>query len=87
LEAASDAAIWDWALREAAAILRKDEDFALRKTLNESLLYDRKFAGLSWHAARRHSSARGASGRDGGLRHLCYQGEIPLHLTHAASLG
>src|SRR5204863_464754 len=33
LEAASDAAIWDCALREAAAIITKDEDFALRKAL------------------------------------------------------
>ena len=27
LEAASDSAIWDWALREAAVIITKDEDF------------------------------------------------------------
>jgi predicted nuclease of predicted toxin-antitoxin system len=36
LEAASDSAIWDCALREAAAIITKDEDFALRKALNDT---------------------------------------------------
>ena len=33
LESASDGAIWDFALREGAAIITKDEDFAQRKTL------------------------------------------------------
>jgi predicted nuclease of predicted toxin-antitoxin system len=33
LEAASDSAIWECALREAAAIITKDEDFAERKAL------------------------------------------------------
>ena len=36
LEAASDAVIWECALRENAAIITKDEDFALRKTLNDT---------------------------------------------------
>ena len=37
LEAASDSAIWDCALRETAVIITKDEeDFALRKTLNDT---------------------------------------------------
>ena len=36
LEAASDSAIWDCGLRETAAIITKDEDFALRKTLNDT---------------------------------------------------
>jgi predicted nuclease of predicted toxin-antitoxin system len=36
LEAASDSAILDCALRETAAIITKDEDFALRKTLNDT---------------------------------------------------
>ena len=30
---ASDAEIWDYALRDAATIVTKDEDFAQRKTL------------------------------------------------------
>jgi predicted nuclease of predicted toxin-antitoxin system len=30
MEAASDPAIWDCALREAAVVITKDEDFALR---------------------------------------------------------
>lgn len=34
--AASDAAIWDFALLAAAAIITKDEDFARRKTLTEN---------------------------------------------------
>ena len=33
MEAASDSAIWDCAQQEAAAILTKDEDFALRREL------------------------------------------------------
>ena len=36
MEAASDSAIWDCALREAAVVITKDEDFALRKTLNDT---------------------------------------------------
>ena len=36
LEAASDSAIWDYAVREAAAIITKDEDFALRKALSDT---------------------------------------------------
>jgi predicted nuclease of predicted toxin-antitoxin system len=36
LEAASDSAIWDCALREAAAIVTKDEDFAPRKALSDT---------------------------------------------------
>jgi predicted nuclease of predicted toxin-antitoxin system len=36
MEAAPDSAIWDCALREAAAIITKDEDFAVRKTLNDT---------------------------------------------------
>ena len=35
LEAASDTTIWAYALRENATIITKDEDFALRKTLND----------------------------------------------------
>ena len=34
LEAASGAAIWDFALRASAAIITKDEDFVQRKGLN-----------------------------------------------------
>lgn len=33
LQAASDTAIWDYALASAAAIVTKDEDFAQRKVL------------------------------------------------------
>ena len=36
LEAASDSAIWECALREAAAIITKDEDFAVRKALRDT---------------------------------------------------
>jgi predicted nuclease of predicted toxin-antitoxin system len=36
LAAASDTAIWECALRESAAIITKDEDFVLRKTLNST---------------------------------------------------
>jgi predicted nuclease of predicted toxin-antitoxin system len=36
LEAASDSAIWACALREAAAIITKDEDFAERKALSDT---------------------------------------------------
>ena len=36
LEAASDTTIWEYALRENATIITKDEDFALRKTLNNT---------------------------------------------------
>ena len=36
MQAASDAAIWDFALREAAIIVTKDEDFAQRKVLSEN---------------------------------------------------
>jgi predicted nuclease of predicted toxin-antitoxin system len=36
LAAASDAQIWDFALRHAAVIVTKDEDFAQRKALVES---------------------------------------------------
>jgi predicted nuclease of predicted toxin-antitoxin system len=35
MEAASDAAIWDFALRASAAIITKDGDFAQRKVLTE----------------------------------------------------
>ena len=35
LQAASDAAIWDFAVRAAAVIVTKDEDFAQRKTLSD----------------------------------------------------
>jgi predicted nuclease of predicted toxin-antitoxin system len=35
MEAASDTAIWDFALRASAAIITKDEDFAQRKVLTE----------------------------------------------------
>jgi len=35
MEAASDAAIWDFALQASAAIITKDEDFAQRKVLTE----------------------------------------------------
>ena len=34
MQAASDAAIWDYALGVAAAIITKDEDFAQRKVLH-----------------------------------------------------
>jgi predicted nuclease of predicted toxin-antitoxin system len=33
MAAAPDGAIWDWALREAAAIVTKDEDFAQRRVM------------------------------------------------------
>ena len=33
MQAASDTTIWDYALREGAAIITKDEDFAQRKVL------------------------------------------------------
>lgn len=33
MQSASDPAIWDYALRENAAIITKDEDFARRKAL------------------------------------------------------
>src|SRR5450631_1406378 len=33
MQAASDAAIWDYALREGSVIITKDEDFAQRKVL------------------------------------------------------
>ncbi|HUI22634.1 MAG TPA: DUF5615 family PIN-like protein [Methylocella sp.] len=36
MEAASDAAILDFALRASAAIITKDEDFAQRKVLTEN---------------------------------------------------
>jgi predicted nuclease of predicted toxin-antitoxin system len=36
LEAASDSAIWECALREAVAIITKDEDFAERKGLSDT---------------------------------------------------
>jgi predicted nuclease of predicted toxin-antitoxin system len=36
MEAASDSAIWDYALQEAAVIITKDEDFAQRKTLSDT---------------------------------------------------
>jgi predicted nuclease of predicted toxin-antitoxin system len=36
LQAASDPAIWDFALRERAAIVTKDEDFVQRKTLADA---------------------------------------------------
>ena len=36
MAAASDAQIWDFALRHAAVIVTKDEDFAQRKALVES---------------------------------------------------
>jgi predicted nuclease of predicted toxin-antitoxin system len=35
MEAASDAAIWDFALQAVAVIITKDEDFAQRKTLSD----------------------------------------------------
>lgn len=35
MQAASDPAIWDHALRGDAAIITKDEDFALRKALTQ----------------------------------------------------
>ncbi len=36
LQAAPDAAIWDYALQAGAAIVTKDEDFAQRKGLTEN---------------------------------------------------
>ena len=36
LQAASDSAIWDFALEASAAIVTKDEDFAQRKTLADA---------------------------------------------------
>ena len=36
MQAASDTAIWDYALREDMAIITKDEDFAQRKALTQS---------------------------------------------------
>jgi len=36
MQAASDAAIWDLALREHAAIVTKDEDFAQRMALTDT---------------------------------------------------
>jgi len=36
MQASPDAAIWDYALREGAAIVTKDEDFAQRKNLVET---------------------------------------------------
>lgn len=36
MQGASDAAIWDFALREGCVIVTKDEDFAQRNTLVES---------------------------------------------------
>jgi predicted nuclease of predicted toxin-antitoxin system len=35
MQTAADAAIWDYALREATAIITKDEDFAQRKVLTD----------------------------------------------------
>ena len=35
MEAASDAAIWDFALQVVAVIITKDEEFAQRKTLSD----------------------------------------------------
>jgi predicted nuclease of predicted toxin-antitoxin system len=35
LQAAPDAAIWDFAMQDGAAIITKDEDFAQRKVLSE----------------------------------------------------
>ena len=35
MQAASDATIWDFALKSSAAIVTKDEDFAQRKLLND----------------------------------------------------
>jgi predicted nuclease of predicted toxin-antitoxin system len=35
MRSASDQAIWDYALRENAAIVTKDEDFAQRKALGD----------------------------------------------------
>jgi predicted nuclease of predicted toxin-antitoxin system len=36
LQASSDEAIWDYALREGAEIVTKDEDFGQRKNMTES---------------------------------------------------
>jgi predicted nuclease of predicted toxin-antitoxin system len=36
MEAASDSAIWDYALQKTAVIITKDEDFAQRKTLSNA---------------------------------------------------
>ncbi len=36
MQASPDAAIWEYALREGAAIVTKDEDFAQRKNLTRS---------------------------------------------------
>ena len=36
MQAASDAAIWDFALKEGAVIITKDEDFARRKALADA---------------------------------------------------
>ncbi|MGE0667012.1 MAG: DUF5615 family PIN-like protein [Sphingomonadales bacterium] len=36
MQAASDAAIWDYALASSSAIITKDEDFAQRKVLSAS---------------------------------------------------
>lgn len=35
MQAASDAAIWDYALASSSVIVTKDEDFAQRKVLND----------------------------------------------------
>jgi predicted nuclease of predicted toxin-antitoxin system len=35
MQASPDTAIWDYALREGAAIVTKDEDFAQRKDMTE----------------------------------------------------
>jgi predicted nuclease of predicted toxin-antitoxin system len=36
MQAASDAAIWDYALASSSAIVTKDEDFAQRKVLTDN---------------------------------------------------
>jgi predicted nuclease of predicted toxin-antitoxin system len=58
LQAASDSAIWDFALQEGAAVITKDEDFARRKTLADAgptviwirLPNTRRRALLAWFA-------------------------------------
>lgn len=58
MQAAADAAVWDYASREGAVIVTKDEDFAQRKVLTQSgpavvwirLPNTRRRALLAWFA-------------------------------------
>jgi len=72
MRAASDAAIWDYALASSSAIVTKDEDFAQRKVLNDAA---RRLDQAAEHAATRSAGlvrggAAGHSRRAGARRHL-----------------